>query len=226
MIWVLPGLVGAAEQGSSCPWHGGCCPQGPKSLGVTLGRKSLPEAVSSHSIQPLQRQICSSKGPLEDAGGQGAARAGPTCTEECPRALWGLWGQLVALPSSEWMAEGAPGAPALPAGIRQGAGSSGSSRWLLLINRLGSFMCPRAACATGAGSWLRASWGSLHPSWRIPGWIQPWEHREEELKLPKTQVPSTDGDVPTVVPTETIPMPRSGFTSRWQSTSGIPFSHG
>lgn len=169
LIWVLPGLVGAAEQGFSCPWHGGCCPQGPKSLRVTLGRKSLPEAVSSHSIQPLQRQICSSKGPLEDAGGQDAARAGPTCTEERPRALWGLWGQLVALPSSEWMAEGAPGAPALPAGIRQGAGSSGSSRWLLLINRLGSFMCPRAACATGAGSWLRASWGSLHPSWRIPG---------------------------------------------------------
>lgn len=111
-------------------------------------------------------------------GGQGAAGGDPTCTGERPHALWGLWGQLLALPSREWMAEGAPGAPALPAGIRQGAGSSGSSRWLLLVNRLGSSVRPRAACATGAGSWLRALWGSLHPSWRIPGWIQPWEHRE------------------------------------------------
>lgn len=72
--------------------HGGCCPTGaggptvgPKSLRVPLARKSPPKAVS---VWDLQRQICSSKVPLQDAGG--AARwthCAGACAGKTPCAL-------------------------------------------------------------------------------------------------------------------------------------------
>jgi len=175
---------------------------GPKSRGVALGGKSLPEAVSSPSrpVNPgSPKANLLFQSTFARCWGSGC-RTGQSChAGACagrgPSAAVAFWWGSGAGPGEDAQCPGSRGQPRwgsarlpffLP-GLRQGERSSGG-RWLgrcparrrglvLPARKQAVIVCaqpaaPGAACATGAGSWLRALRGSLHPRWSLCGRIQ------------------------------------------------------